>query len=42
MAAHHLGDTLILCDLTSIYFEGRRGPLARRGYNRDRQRNTLR
>lgn len=41
VAAHHFGDTLILCDLTSIYFEGRRGPLARRGYNRDRQRNTL-
>ena len=42
LAARHLRDnTLILYDLTSTYFEGRRCPLARRGYSRDRKRNTL-
>ena len=36
VAAH-----LVLYDLTSSYLEGRRCPLAKRGYSRDGKRNTL-
>jgi len=36
LASRHLdSDSLVLYDLTSTWFEGRRCPLARRGYSRD-------
>lgn len=42
LAARHLRDnTLVLYDLTSTYFEGRRCPLARRGHSRDGKRGSL-
>ena len=31
----------MLCDITSVYFEGSKCPLARRGYSRDGKRGTL-
>ena len=41
LAARHLEDgALVLCDITSVYFEGSKCPLARRGYSRDGQRGT--
>jgi hypothetical protein len=40
LAKKHLGDsTLILYDLTSVYFEGRTCPLAKIGYSRDGKKN---
>jgi Transposase DDE domain len=42
LARQHLSQgTLVLYDVTSIYFEGRTCPLARRGYNRDGKRDKL-
>jgi transposase len=42
LARRHLRDgTLVLYDLSSSYFEGRRCPLAARGYSRDRRRGSL-
>lgn len=42
LAARHLkGATLVLYDLSSSYFEGRRCPLAKLGYSRDGKRGTL-
>jgi transposase len=42
LAARHLGnDSRVFYDLSSSYFEGSTGPLARRGYNRDRKQGTL-
>ena len=42
LAAQHLAEgSLVLCDLTSSYLEGRCCPLAKRGYSRDGKRNTL-
>ena len=42
LAKKHLRDnTLVLYDLTSTYFEGRRCPLAKRGYSRDGKRGSL-
>ena len=42
LAARHLEDgALVLCDITSVYFEGSKCPLARRGYSRDGKRGTL-
>jgi len=42
LAKRHLREgSLVLYDLTSTYFEGRRCPLARRGYSRDGKRGTL-
>lgn len=39
LAARHLGDgALVLCDVTSVYFEGSKCPLARLGYSRDGKR----
>jgi transposase len=42
LAARHLEDgSLVLCDVTSTYFEGRTCPLAHLGYSRDDKRGTL-
>lgn len=42
LARRHLAEgSLVLYDLTSSYFEGRKCPLARRGYSRDGKRGTL-
>ena len=42
LAAKHISDgSLVLCDLTSVYFEGSKCPLARRGYSRDGRRGKL-
>jgi len=42
LAARHLEDgSLVLYDVTSVYFEGRKCPLARHGYSRDRKRGKL-
>jgi hypothetical protein len=42
LAARHLADgSLVLCDVTSTYFEGRTCPLAHLGYSRDDKRGTL-
>jgi hypothetical protein len=42
LARRHLQDgTLALYDVSSTYFEGRCGPLARYGYSRDGQRDKL-
>ena len=42
LAAKHVEDgSLVLCDLTSVYFEGAKCPLARRGYSRDGRRGKL-
>jgi hypothetical protein len=42
LAARHLEDgALVLCDVTSTYFEGRTCPLAHLGYSRDDKRGTL-
>ena len=42
LARRHLNDgSLVLCDVTSSYFEGRRCPLAKRGYSRDGKRGSL-
>ena len=42
LARRHLKDgALVLYDLTSVYLEGRRGPLGRRGYSRDGKRGKL-
>ena len=42
LAAKHVADgSLVLCDLTSVYFEGSRCPLAKRGYSRDGRRGKL-
>ena len=42
LAAKHIADgSLVLCDLTSVYFEGSRCPLAQRGYSRDGRRGKL-
>lgn len=42
LAAKHIADgSLVLCDLTSVYFEGTKCPLARRGYSRDGRRGKL-
>jgi transposase len=42
LAARHLKDgSLVLCDVTSTYFEGRTCPLAHLGYSRDDKRGTL-
>ncbi len=42
LAARHLEDgALVLCDITSVYFEGSKCPLTRRGYSRDGKRGTL-
>jgi hypothetical protein len=38
---HLLNGTLVLYDVTSTYFEGRRCPLAKYGYNRDGKRDKL-
>ena len=39
LAAEHLQDgALVLCDVTSVYFEGSKCPLARLGYSRDGKR----
>ena len=39
LAAKHVADgSLVLCDLTSVYFEGSKCPLAKRGYSRDGRR----
>ena len=39
LAARHIEDgSLVLCDLTSVYFEGSKCPLAKRGYSRDGRR----
>ena len=39
LARRHLEDgSLVLCDLTSVYLEGRKCSLARHGYSRDRKR----
>jgi Transposase DDE domain len=41
LAARHLEDgSLVLCDVTSTYFEGRTCPLAHLGYSRDDKRGT--
>ena len=41
LAARHLEDgALVLCDITSVYFEGSKCPLAKRGYSRDGKRGT--
>ena len=41
LAAQHLEDgSLVLSDITSVYFEGSKCPLARRGYSRDGKRGT--
>jgi hypothetical protein len=42
LAARHLGEhTLVLYDVTSVYFEGRTCPLARFGHSRDGQNDKL-
>lgn len=42
LARRHLVDgSLVLYDVTSTYFEGRRCPLATRGHSRDGKRDTL-
>ena len=42
LAARHLVDgSLVLCDVTSTYFEGRACPLAHLGHSRDDKRGTL-
>ena len=42
LAKRHLVDgALVLYDVTSSYFEGRKCPLARRGYSRDGRKGTL-
>ena len=41
MAKHVADGSLVLCDLTSVYFEGSKCPLAKRGYSRDGQRGKL-
>jgi transposase len=42
LATRHLADgSLVLCDVTSTYFEGRTCPLAHLGYSRDDKRGTL-
>ena len=42
LAARHLkGGSIVLYDLTSTYFEGRKCPLARRGHSRDGKRDKL-
>jgi Transposase DDE domain len=42
LAARHLADgALVLCDVTSTYFEGRTCPLAHLGHSRDDKRGTL-
>ncbi len=42
LAEKHLTDgSLVLCDVTSTYFEGRSCPLAKRGYSRDGKRGSL-
>ncbi len=42
LAARHVEDgSLVLCDLTSVYFEGTKCPPARRGYSRDGRRGKL-
>ncbi len=41
-AARHVEDgSLVLCDLTSVYFEGTKCPPAKRGYSRDGRRGKL-
>ena len=43
LAARHLEDgSLVLCDITSVYFEGSKCPLARLGYSRDGKRGKPR
>jgi len=42
LAARHLEDgALVLCDVTSIYLEGRHCPLGKMGYSRDKKRGKL-
>ena len=42
LARRHLGDgAVVLYDLTSVYLEGRRCPLARHGHSRDGKRGKL-
>jgi len=41
LAARHLHGTLVLYDVTSTYFEGRKCPLAKLGHNRDGKRGKL-
>ena len=42
LAGRHLHDgTLVLYDLSSSYFEGKTGPLAKLGYSRDGKKGTL-
>src|SRR5262245_58349102 len=42
LAARHLTEgTLVLCDLTSTYFEGHTCPLAQFGHSRDRKKGTV-
>ena len=42
LAAKRIEDgSLVLCDLTSVYFEGSKCPLAKRGYSRDGRRGKL-
>jgi transposase len=42
LAARHFADgALVLCDVTSTYFEGRACPLAHFGHSRDDKRGTL-
>ncbi len=42
LAARHVEDgSLVLCDLTSVYFEGTKCPPAKRGYSRDGRRGKL-
>ena len=42
LAKRHLADgALVLYDLTSVYLEGRKCPLAKRGHSRDGQRGKL-
>ena len=42
LARRHLGDgALVLYDLTSVYLEGRKCPLARRGHSRDGKKGKL-
>jgi transposase len=42
LAKRHLQEgTLVLYDVTSTYFEGRKCPLAKRGYSRDGKKNKL-
>jgi hypothetical protein len=42
LAARHLADgTLVLCDLTSTYFEGRTCPLAQFGHSRDGKKGKV-